>query len=76
MTGYKSKKQAAEDKVFDRQEAEEFLTDEDFEYIMNTDSGLEFLRDILLIGHKGYVNYTDDELKAEVKERKQMKEYL
>jgi hypothetical protein len=65
----------AEDKLFERDQAEQFLVDEDFDYIMQTDHGLELLRDYLLIGHKGYINYTDEELKAEIKERMAMKEY-
>jgi hypothetical protein len=76
MTGFESKKAAAEAKVFDREEAEQFLVDNDFEYIMQTDNGLELLRDYLALGFKGYTNFTDAELVAENKERKQMKEYL
>jgi hypothetical protein len=76
MTGYPSKKAAAEDKLFNRDEAEQFLVDDDFDYIMQTDNGLELLRDYLLIGFKGYANFTDAELVAEIKERKQMKEML
>ena len=76
MTGFESKKAAAEAKVFDREEAEQFLVEDDYQYIMQTDSGLEFLRDLLLIGCKGYCDYTDAELIAELKQRKQMKEYL
>ena len=76
MTGFESKKAAAEAKVFDRDEAEQFLVDDDFEYIMQTDNGLELLRDYLALGFKGYTNFTDAELVAEIKERKQMKEYL
>ena len=64
------------DKLFDRDGAEQFLVEDDYQYIMQTDSGLEFLRDILLIGCKGYCDYTDAELIAELKQRKQMKEYL
>ena len=61
--------------TFDRDAAEQTLVDGDFDYIMQTDNGLELLRDYLLIGHKGYANYTDAELVAEIKERKAMKEY-
>ena len=74
MTGYQSKKAAAEDKTFDREEAEQFLVEDDYQYIMQRDSGLEYLRDLLLIGFKGYCDYTDAELIAELKQRKQMKE--
>jgi hypothetical protein len=76
MTGFSSKKAAAEAKLFNRDEAEQFLVDDDFDYIMQTDNGLELLRDYLLIGFKGYANFTDAELVAEIKERKQMKEML
>ena len=74
MTGYTSKKAMAEDKLFDRDAAEQTLVDGDFDYIMQTDNGLELLRDYLLLGFKGYMNFTDAELKAEINERKQMGE--
>ncbi len=76
MTGFQSKKDMAMDKLFDRDEAEQFLVDEDFDYIMQTDNGLELLRDYLLLGFKGYANFTDAELVSEVNERKAMKEHL
>ena len=69
MTGFQSKKAAAADKVFDRFEVADELEEQDFQYIMGGDGGLEYLRNILTYGHKGYSNYTDDELKAEQKER-------
>ena len=74
MTGYQSKKAAAEDKTFDREEAEQFLVEDDYQYIMQRDSGLEYLRDLLLIGFKGYCDYTDEELMTEIKQRNAMKE--
>jgi len=76
MTGFESKRASAQDKLFNRDEAEQFLVDDDFDYIMQTDNGLELLRDYLLIGFKGYSNFTDAELVSEIKERKQMKEML
>jgi hypothetical protein len=76
MTGFQSKKASAEAKLFNRDEAEQFLVDEDFDYIMQTDNGLELLRDYLLLGFKGYANFTDAELVSEVNERKAMKDYL
>jgi hypothetical protein len=76
MTGFESKRDAAMSKTFDREAAEQFLVDNDFDYIMQQDSGLELLRDYLLIGFKGYVNFTDEELMADIKERKEIKEYL
>ena len=75
MTGFQSKRAMAEDKLFNRDEAEQFLVDDDFDYIMQQDTGLELLRDYLLIGFKGYMNFTDAELVAEIKERNEMKEY-
>ena len=36
--------------IFDRDETEQFLVEDDYQYIMQTDSGLELLRDLLLIG--------------------------
>jgi hypothetical protein len=76
MTGFQSKRAAAEAKAFDRDEAEQFLVEDDYQYIMQRDSGLEYLRDLLLIGFKGYCEYTDAELIAELKQRNEMKEYL
>ena len=75
MTGFQTKKAMANDKLFNRDEAEQFLVDDDFDYIMQQDTGLELLRDYLLIGFKGYMNFTDAELVAEIKERNEMKEY-
>lgn len=75
MTGFESKQAMATDKLFDRDEAEQFLVDDDFDYIMQQDTGLELLRDYLLLGFKGYANFTDTELVAEIKERNEMKEY-
>ena len=59
-----------------RDEKVEFLADDDFDYIMQTDNGLELLRDYLALGFKGYMNFTDEELDAEIRERKQMKEMV
>ena len=75
MTGFQTKKAMANDKLFNRDEAEQFLVDDDFDYIMQQDTGLELLRDYLLLGFKGYANFTDAELVAEIKERNEMKEY-
>jgi hypothetical protein len=61
-----------EAEAFDREEAEQFLVDNDFEYIMQTDNGLELLRDYLALGFKGYMNFTDEELQTEIKERKEI----
>ena len=75
MTGFESKRAMAVDKLFNRDEAEQFLVDDDFDYIMQQDTGLELLRDYLLLGFKGYANFTDAELVSEIKERNEMKEY-
>lgn len=73
MTGYTSKKASAEDKTFDREEAIDYLTESDFQYIIEGDGcGLELLRTYLEDGFKGYGNFTDEELVAEVKERNWM----
>jgi len=73
MTGYQSKKAAAEAKAFDREEAIDYLTESDFQYIINGDDmGLELLRTYLEDGFKGYGNFEDEELIAEVTERKWM----
>lgn len=73
MTGFASKKASAEDKLFDREEAIDYLTESDFQYIINGDGmGLELLRTYLEDGFKGYANFEDEELMAEVKERNWM----
>jgi hypothetical protein len=73
MTGYQSKKTSAEHKLLDREEAVDYLTESDFQYIVAGDaSGLELLRTYLEDGFKGYANFTDEELIAEVKERQWM----
>lgn len=73
MTGFTSKKTSAADKLFDREEAVDYLTESDFQYIINGDGmGLELLRTYLEDGFTGYGNFTDEELKAEIKERKWM----
>lgn len=71
MTGFTSKKAAAEAKAFDREEAIDYLTESDFQYIMHND-GLELLRSYLEDGFIGYGKFTDEELIAEIKERKWM----
>ena len=60
----------------DREAKEQLLVDDDFDYIMQTDNGLELLRDYLALGFKGYMNFTDAELDAEILERKQIKEMM
>ena len=57
-------------KAFNREEAEEWLIDNDFEYIMDGD-GIELLRDYLSSGFKGYSYFTDAELKVEIEQRKE-----
>ena len=58
---------------FDREEAIDYLTESDFQYIINGDEmGLELLRGYLEDGFTGYGNFTDEELKAEITERKWM----
>lgn len=73
MTGYISKKASAADKLFDREEAIDYLCESDFQYIIDGDpSGLELLQSYIEDGFKGYANFTDEELVAEIKERKWM----
>jgi hypothetical protein len=60
-------------KVFDREEAIDYLSESDFQYIINGDClGLDLLRSYLEDGFKGYGNFTDAELIAEVAQRKEM----
>ena len=70
MTGFQSKKAAASAKVFDREEAINFLIDSDFAYIMECANGPELLDSYLR--HGGYRNFTDAELIAEVAQHKEM----
>ena len=59
--------------AMNRDEMIEFLTNSDFEYIIQGDGGgLELLESYILFGFKGYMNFTDAELISEVKERKEM----
>jgi hypothetical protein len=70
MTGFQSKKAAASAKVFDREEAIDYLSESDFQYIIkDPDLGLEVLRTYLVDGFKGYGNFTDEELIAELRAR-------
>ncbi len=55
-----------------REEMIEYLSDSDYDYIMQTDGGIELLRSYIEDGFKGYSNYTDEELKLEVEQRKEM----
>ena len=55
-----------------RDEMVEYLSNSDFDYIMQTDGGVELLRSYIEDGFKGYSNYTDEELKLEVEQRKEM----
>jgi hypothetical protein len=50
----------------------EYLSNSDYDYIMQTDGGVELLRSYIEDGFKGYSNYTDEELKLEVAQRKEM----
>jgi hypothetical protein len=80
MTGFISKRLMAQSRGEplsdqDRMELEEFLVDEDFDYIMNSgEDGRQFLRDILLLGHKGFADYDDQDLVVEAQQREIMKE--
>ena len=73
MTGFQSKKASAADKLFDREEAINYLADSDCYYIMDGDGlGAELLDSYLRNGFKGYEAYTDKELIAEMAQRKEM----
>jgi hypothetical protein len=73
MTGFQSKKASAEDKLFDREAIIDYLCDSDFDYIMNGDGlGAELLDSYIRNGFKGYVSYSDAELKTEFEQRKEM----
>ena len=56
-----------------REQMVEFLIDSDYAYIMDNDGGgLELLDSYLRNGFKGYEAYTQEELIAEVAQRKEM----
>jgi hypothetical protein len=79
MTGYTSKKAMSADRFVqpldeaDREELVAYLTDSDYDYIMNEDGGLELLESYLRSGFKGYDSFTDAELVTEYKQREEMK---
>jgi hypothetical protein len=56
-----------------KEEMQEALEEQDFQYIMTQDGGVEYLRNILFYGHMGYSNYTQAELEAELAERNALK---
>ena len=56
----------------DREEMVDFLIDSDFRYIMECANGPELLDSYLGFGFKGYRNFTDAELIAEVAQRKEI----
>jgi len=57
----------------DREEQIDYLVESDFQYIQESSGGgLELLRAYLEDGFKGYANFTDEELAAEVTERQWM----
>jgi hypothetical protein len=57
----------------DREAMIDYLSDSDFDYIQNgSGGGLELLRSYIEDGFKGYGNFTDEELVAEVSQRKEM----
>ncbi len=56
----------------DREEMIDYLIDSDFRYIMDCANGPELLDSYLGFGFKGYRNFTDDELRHEVAQRKEM----
>ena len=56
-----------------REEMMDELEEQDFQYIMNKDGGVEMLRTILAYGFLGYTNYTDKELELELEERRALK---
>ena len=52
-----------------REEMMETLEDDDFQYIMTRDGGVEMLRSILFQGFSGYSNFTEQMLIDELKGR-------
>ena len=62
----------------DREEMVQLLVDSDIDYIMEDAAKDDYslLAAYLDTGFKGYNNFTDEELKAEIKEREFLKEQL
>lgn len=58
--------------TFNREQAEQWLVDSDIKYITQSDFDFELLRDYIWLGFKGYANFTDAELIAEIEQRKEM----
>lgn len=56
----------------DREEMIAYLVESDYRYIMECANGPELLDSYLDFGFKGYRNFTDDELRYEVAERKEI----
>lgn len=56
----------------DREDMIAYLVDADYKYIMECANGPELLDSYLDFGFKGYRNFTDEELTAEVANRKEM----
>lgn len=56
----------------DREEMIAYLVESDYRYIMECANGPELLDSYLDFGFKGYRNFTDDELRAEYAQRKEM----
>ena len=55
-----------------REQMIDYLSDSDYDYIMNEDGGPELLDSYIRNGFKGYEAYTDAELTVEVSQRKEM----
>lgn len=58
--------------TFNREQAEQWLVDSDINYITQSDFDFELLRDYIWLGFKGYANFTDAELIAEIEQRKEI----
>lgn len=55
-----------------REEMVDYLCQSDYNYILETEGGLELLGSYLEFGFKGYANFTDEELRVEVLQRQEM----
>ena len=56
----------------DRDEMIDYLVDSDYRYVMECANGPELLDSYIKFGFKGYFNYTDEELRAEYAQRKEI----
>lgn len=58
-----------------RDEMIDYLVDSDYHFVMENSNGPGLLDDYIRFGFKGYLNFSDEELKVEYQTRKQIESY-